>query len=246
MLRERGVDSVATLARVAPVSRANAKEFLGEDDLLFQRRKPKEKSRVVTKDEWDQVPKYLDLRQIKITVEHPGFRPKAIYLVTTLLCPEKYPPETLRDLYFRRWDVELFFRDIKSTLGMDVLRCKSPAMIRKELLMFFIGYNCIRRLMNEAAEIPVRQVSFKASVQALRCWEPHLNESRLAGKEKSRLVAMLHESITQKPILNRPGRSEPRAVKRRPKNFQRLTKHRHEMIECPHRNSYRKSHAGTP
>lgn len=249
MLRARGVDSVATLARVKPISHTNAKEVLGEDDFLFQRKKPKKKSPAIEKDEWDQVPEHLDLRQIKINVEHPGFRSKTIYLITTLLCPEKYPADMLRDLYFRRWDVELFFRDIKSTLGLDVLRCKSPAMIRKELLMYFISYNCIRRLMNEAAEtakIPVRQVSFKASVQALRCWEPHLNRSRIVSKEKNRLIAMLHQSITRKPILNRPGRSEPRAIKRRPRNFQRLTKHRHEMIVCPHRNNYRKKHAGTP
>ena len=95
-----------------------------------------------------------------------------------------------------------------------------------------------------AAEILVRSVSFKASVQALRSWEPHLNQTQLSKSKKRHLVTMLYESITQKPIRDRPGRSEPRAIKRRPRNFQRLTKHRHEMKEVRHRNNYRKNDGG--
>jgi hypothetical protein len=89
--------------------------------------------------------------------------------------------EELAGLYFKRWDVELLFRDIKTTMGMDILRrCQTPEMIRKEILIHFIAYNCIRRLMCEAAkamDIQVRVVSFKGSVRALRNWEPHLNQA---------------------------------------------------------------------
>lgn len=246
MLQKRGVDSVATLARRKPVSHANAIRTLGQDDFLIRWERPQKTSRF-SREEWSQLPESLLLRQIKISIEQPGFRPKVLYLVTTLLSPEKYPPDKLRDLYFRRWDVELFFRDIKITMGMDILRCKSPEMIRKEILMHFIGYNCIRRLMHEAAkevQMPVRRVSFKGSVQALRSWEPHLNRSALTQTEKRHLINLLYESITQKPIVFRPGRSEPRALKRRKKNFQLLVLPRHEMIEVQHRNNYRKNHAG--
>jgi hypothetical protein len=185
-----------------------------------------------------ELPPYLLLRQTKITVAESGFRSQTIYLVTTLLDSSKYPAADLADLYFRRWDVELFFRDIKTVMGMDILRCKTPAMIRKELLMYFIAYNCIRRIMYEAAEeadMPVRLVSFKTSLQTLRSWEPNLNQARLSRKERFRLISTLYESITQRPLLQRPGRSEPRAVKRRPKGYHLLTKPRHEMLVPSHR-----------
>jgi hypothetical protein len=137
---------------------------------------------------------------------------------------------------------QLFFRDIKTTMGMDVLRCQKPDMIRKEVLMHLIAYNCIRRLMSEAAkdaDLAVRVVSFKGSLQALRNWEPHLNQAKLNRIERSRLIADLYEAMTDTPIRQRPGRSEPRCRKRRPKNYELMTRPRHEMKEIPHRNRYR-------
>ncbi|MBE9571894.1 MAG: IS4/IS5 family transposase, partial [Proteobacteria bacterium] len=104
------------------------------------------------------------------------------------------------------------------------------------------AYNCVRRLMYEAAEeagIDVRIVSFKGSLQALRNWEPHLNQAKVSKAERFRLISDLYDAITNTPIKQRPGRSEPRCVKRRPKNYQRMTTPRHEMMEVPHRNRYR-------
>lgn len=124
---------------------------------------------------------------------------------------------------------------------MDILRCKTPGMIHKELLMYFIAYNCIRRIMYEAAEeaeMPVRLVSFRTSLQTLRSWEPNLNQIRISRRERFRLVTMLYASITQNPIRQRPGRSEPRAVKRRPKSYWLLTRPRHEMTVPSHSNRY--------
>ena len=163
------------------------------------------------------------------------------YIVTTLLDPVQYPATEIADLYFQRWDVELFFRDIKTTMGMDVLRCQTPEMIRKEVLMYFIAYNCIRQLMSEAAreaDLAVREVSFKGSLQALRNWEPHLNQSKVSRAERCRLMSDLYEAITDIPIRQRPGRTEPRCRKRRPKNYELMTVPRHEMREIPHRNRY--------
>jgi IS4 transposase len=109
------------------------------------------------------------LRQIKVEVNGPGYRTKSFYLVTTLTDPKPYPASELAELYYQRWDVELFFRDIKTTMRMDVLRCKTPAMVRKEILMHFIAYNAIRLLMFDAAlqaKQRPRRLSFKATLKA--------------------------------------------------------------------------------
>jgi hypothetical protein len=247
MLAKRAVDTVVTLARRKPRSEAQADRKLGPDDYLIHWKKPRLGAHQnFTPEQWDQLPSQLRLRQIKVLIDHPGFRTQKLYLVTTLLDPDRYPAHELAELYYHRWEVELFFRDIKTTMGMDILRCKTPEMIRKEILMHLIAYNCVRHLMYEASrnsDKSVRQISFKGSIQALRGWEPHLNRKDLTRKERSRLIALLYEGITQNTLLLRPGRTEPRAVKRRPKNYQRLTQPRHEMQVIKHRNHYRKSNA---
>jgi len=109
-------------------------------------------------------------------------------------------------------------------------------MIHKEIVIHFIVYNAIRQLMLESAEYSkteLRHVSFKASIQALRQWEPHLNQ--LTHSKKWAALLQLYQVIAQKKVLERPGRREPRVVKRRPKNYQRMTKPRHLMQETPHR-----------
>ncbi len=190
-LEHQGVDSVVTLARRAPLRGAGSLKKLGPDDLLIAWQRPRYTDKLsYSKQEWEQLPESLTLRQIRVTVPYPGFRVRHFYIVTTLLDADQYPTGALADLYFQRWDVELFFRDIKTTMGMDVLRCQTPEMIRKEVLMHFIAYNCIRRLMGEAAkeaDISFRAVSFKGSLQALRNWEPHLNQGELTRIQRSRL-----------------------------------------------------------
>lgn len=242
-LKKRSVDSVVTLARRAPVTARSCHTKLGSNDLIISWEWPRHtKQSIHSREQWEALPEELLLRQIRVEIKYPGFRKQSFYIVTTLLDAEQYPSEELAKLYLKRWDVELFFRDLKTTMGMDVLRCQSPAMIRKEILMHFIAYNCIRRLMYEAAEeadIDIRLVSFKGSLQALRNWEPHMNQAELSRAEQFRLISDLYDAITDIPIYQRPGRSEPRCVKRRPKNYQRMTAPRHEMKESPHRSNYR-------
>jgi hypothetical protein len=246
-LAQQGIDSVVTLARRAPIRGASSLKKLSPDDLLIAWQRPRYTEKLsYSREAWEQLPEELTLRQIKVTVPHPGFRVQHFYIVTTLLDATQYPAEELADLYFQRWDVELFFRDIKTTMGMDVLRCQTPEMIRKEVLMHLIAYNCIRRLMAEAAkaaDLAVRVVSFKGSLQALRNWEPHLNQGKLNRTERSRLIADLYEAMTDTLIRQRPGRSEPRCRKRRPKNYELMTCPRHEMKEISHRNRYRANNA---
>jgi hypothetical protein len=237
--KTQGVDSVITLARRTPFTAGESVKVLGDNDLLINWRKPvKSKRSSYSLEGWEKLPVKLLLRQIKVTINQPGFRASSFYIITTLLDADRYPAADIADLYFQRWDVELFFRDIKTTMGMDILRCQSPDMVRKEILMHLIAYNCIRRLMMESikgAGVAVRRVSFKGCVQALRQWEPHLNQTKMSAQERYRLLGLLYDSIAEYMVPERPGRSEPRAVKRRPKPFQLLTAPRNEMKETKHR-----------
>jgi hypothetical protein len=241
--KDKGVDSVITLARRIPVTETEAVKILGDNDYLIHWKRPtRSKASSYSQADWETLPKTLLLRQIKVSVNQPGFRTKSLYIITTLLDANAYTADKLADLYFRRWDVELFFRDIKTTMGMDILRCKTPDMVRKEIAMHLIAYNCIRYLMLTAATQTgqqVRRISFKGSVQAIRQWEPHLNRTKISDQERRRLIQLLYESIADYTVPERPGRSEPRALKRRPKAYQLLTAPRHEMVTIPHRNKYR-------
>ena len=238
-LKTRGVDSVVTVARRKPVTAKESLQVLGNNDLLIQWKKPvRNKNSSYSKADWDALPEALTLRQIKVSVNQPGFRVSEFYIVTTLLDASEYTAADIADLYLQRWDVELNFRDLKTTMGMDILRCKTPEMINKEIIMHFIAYNCIRSLLVEIAKkekVTVRRISFKGSVQALRQWEPHLNQIESNTKERSKLINSLHSAIVEYIVPERPGRSEPRAVKRRPKPYQLLTSPRAEMKVSIHR-----------
>ncbi len=239
---DRQIDSVVRVARRHPVKPKDAIEILSENDLIIEWKKPSWNKIVsYSKAEWEALPDSLRLRQIKVVVGNPGFRTETFYIVTTLLDAQIYRAEDLAELYYQRWRVELFFRDIKTTMGMDVLRCKAPEMVRKEILMHFIAYNCIRRLIFDSSEhlnTEFERVSFKAGLQALRQWidggilHPEPNEKPL------RLLSKFMDYIADRMVPDRPGRVEPRAVKRRPKPHQLLTKPRREMEVIPHRNRY--------
>jgi hypothetical protein len=246
--KDRRVGFVITLARRIPVTETEAVKVRGKDDLLIHWKKPKIRTKAssYSQEDWEGMPETLQLRQIKVTVNEPGCRVSSCSIVTTLLDAEEYPASELADLYFQRWDVELFFRDIKTTMGMDILRCKSPGMVRKEILMHFIVYNCIRCLMVETvagSDVKVRRISFKGSVKAIRQWEPHLNQTKISRQEQQRLIQLLYDSIADNIVPERPGRSEARAVKRRPKQYQLMNKPRHEMNEIKHRSRYRAKQA---
>ena len=241
--KENDVESVITHARREPKTTATACKVLGENDLLIKWKKPKyHKATAYSKQQWKKMPNVLELRQIKVIVYQSGFRVSSFYIVTTLLDSEAYSTKDIAELYFQRWDVELFFRDIKTTMGMDILRCLTPEMVKKEIIMHLIVYNCIRLLMLEASEKTngiVRLISFKASVQALRQWQAILANSFHNASEILRLKALMIIAIADAKIIQRPNRKEPRCVKRRPKPYQLLTKSRGQMIETPHRGKKR-------
>jgi hypothetical protein len=184
---------------------------------------------------WSELPESLQVRIVRFQIAVPGFRTENVLLVTTLLDSVKYSDEMLAQLYRRRWAVELFFRDIKTTLGLDVLRCLTPALVEKEIWMHAIAYNLVRALMVEAAwthNIEIDRLSFKGTVDTLRQWAPLFSHAqantRAARSELLRIIAA-------DQVPNRPNRSEPRARKRRPKPYQMLTRPRHQMVVSPSR-----------
>jgi len=244
-LKSRGVDSVVTLPALKrkPVTGSSAIKKLGEDDVLIKWKKPVwNKKSAYTRQEWESLPAEQVLRQIKVEVKGKGFRVESFYIITTLLDPIEYPAEELAELYFRRWEVELNFDDLKTTMGMDELRCKTPAMVRKELMMYFIAYNAIRWLIYEAArkeKVEPLRISFKGAMQSLRQWEPHLNQPGITRIQKRQLIEELYRSVAGNIVPYRPNRKEPRCIKRRPKPYQLLTKLRGEMEEIEHRSKYR-------
>jgi hypothetical protein len=192
---------------------------------------------------WKLIPQQLSVRVVRFVLEVPGFRAQSVTLVTTLLDPQAYPAEELARLYARRWRVELWFRDIKTSMGMEVLRCKSPKMLHKELEMFFIAYNLIRALMAQAGtlyDVPMERLSFKGTVDSVRQFSVAIAQAR-SGKKQKQLIADLLAIIARDQVPDRPGRREPRAVKRRPKPYQLLNRPRHLMKELQHRGKYRKN-----
>lgn len=192
-------------------------------------RKPKRQKKTDLTD-WEAMPESLTLRIVCFHIDEPGFRTKNISLVTTLLDEVAYPDAVLADLFRRRWQVEICFRDIKNTLGLDVLRTLSPEMIEKEILLQAIAYNLVRALMLEAArqhDVRPDRLSFKGTVGVLHAFVPLLSGG---GKSAAAHYENLLLALAAAPVPLRPNRSEPRAVKRRPKSYQSMTKPRHEMI----------------
>ena len=122
-----------TMAKRRPKSRDEALKVLDQDDHLVRWEKPLQSAKH-TPEEWAAVADEITVREIKVEVQVPGFRTREFHIVTTLLDPVKYPAKKLAELYLRRWDVELFFRDIKITLGMELLRSRTPEMVRKEIV----------------------------------------------------------------------------------------------------------------
>jgi hypothetical protein len=180
--------------------------------------------------EYDEIPDQIRLRAVRVDVRQRGFRTRRLVLVTTLTDAEAYPAEDLAALYRRRWEAELDLRSIKTVLQMDVVRGKTPEMVRKEVWGHMLIYNIIRKIMAEAAKqrgVRPEEVSFTGAVQTVNAFLPHLQGARTA-EERERLWAVLLEAVGRHRVGHRPDRYEPREVKRRPKNFRRMTEPRAE------------------
>jgi len=199
--------------------------------------------------EWHDLPTALWLRVITVYVANNGFRTHKLSLITTLLDREKYSAEAIAELYFKRWKIEIFYRDIKTFMGMEVLKSLTPEQINKELAMHAIAYNLVRALMQEAAQAYDRaldQISFNGALQQLNQWLWLFFNQNHSSTEVARLRQEFLAKMVDAPLSERPGRNEPRAKKRRPKNYSLLNKPRQEMRLEGHRNRPEKKYTFSP
>jgi hypothetical protein len=234
-----GVDVVARLHHARKVDFRKAK-LLGKNDGLFVWARPWQQSDILAPDEWGLLPAEITVRIIRFNTTIRGFRGRQLTLVTTLLDAELYPAAELIALYARRWRLELCLRDLKTTLGMEVLVCKSPDMAEKELLAYLVAHNLIRCVMAEAVAqhaVELERVSFKGSVDTVRAYSDGIGKARNQKMRRELWAQLLHDLARDK-VRKRPNRREPRAVKRRPKPYPLLNQPRHKFVEISHRSRY--------
>lgn len=197
----------------------------GKDDHAVQWPKSQWRTDSAPED-YDAYPEFLTLREIRIHVTTPGFRTQEIIVVTSLLDDVNYSREELADLFRRRWHAELNLRSLKSVLQMEHLRCLEPHRVRNELRLPLLGYNLIRQVMCEAAlhggTVPWR-ISFKSALVTLVEFLPLTGGD--AGSQQT--YARLLNCVLQHAVGLRPDRVEPRMIKRRPKLYELLQRHRH-------------------
>lgn len=196
---------------VAGLPRSRWIKSLGKQDQLVEYFKPGTKPTWMSHEQWQKLPGSIVARELRRTVTRRGQGKITVTLVTTLLDPQKYPARDLLVLRLRRWDVETNLAHLKTTMKMDVLHCKTEAGVRKELAVFCLVYNLVRLVMLEAAhrqDVPVARVSFADAYKWMRHARP--------GDVMPKLVVNPH----------RPGRIEPRCIKRRKKQYDLMNKPR--------------------
>ena len=236
MAQQRGVDSVVRLHQRRR-SDFRCGRRLGKGDHLVQWAKPACASHAdrPAKPAWMDEATYasmadmLTVREVQVQVEQPGFRVDRFVVVTTLTDAQRYPAARIAELYRLRWQAELDIRSIKEAMGMDILRCKTPQMVRKEILAHCLAYNLLCKILAQAAllheQLP-RELSFSGALHAVQAAWSGLMSLDAAMDRK---IARAHlRSIASQRIGHRPGRIEPRAVKRRPKPHKLLNKPRAE------------------
>jgi hypothetical protein len=235
-LQARGVHAVCRVNRARRIDLRQGCR-LGHQDRLMIWRRPSRATSGPTPARSEPLPGTLTVRVVRITTQcRRAFRQRRIDLVTTLLDPVAYPREALGELYRERWLAELNLRSLKTTLGMDVLRCRSPQMVRKELAVFHVAYNLIRVLMRQAArvhEVDPQRLSFAGTHQRLLAYLPHWTAARTARAQR-RLLDTLLLQIAEDPLPYRPDRHEPRAIKRRRKSFPYLVHARDRAQKTTH------------
>ncbi len=188
---------------------------LGPRDHLIVLKKPVIKPDWMTQTDYEQAPDTLTVREL---------RAGGKILVSTLLDPKQTSKSDLKMLYASRWNIELDLRNIKTTMGMERLSCRTPDMAIKELWVYLLAYNLIRLMMAQAAQLAKRlprELSFKHTLQIWIAWDYYAH-----GNENDHTLQSLFVLIAQQRVGDRPGRIEPRAVKRRPKPYPLLTESR--------------------
>ena len=222
MLRSRGVDSIFPLHQLRTCDFRRGQR-LGFEDHVVSWAKPA-RPQWMDPATYAALPAALTVRELRIHSDDPTTRVNQITLVTTMLDPVIAPRDQISQAYHWRWNAEPDLRSIKCSLQMDVLRCKSPEMVRKEISMHLLAYNLIRTVIAESAaenHVEPRSLSFKGALQSINAFRSMIVLA--ATGDLPLLFDDLLGMIASHPVGNRPGRVEPRAVKRRPKCLKLLT-----------------------
>jgi hypothetical protein len=228
MLKLRGIESVCRFTSHRRTDFRRGKRLGGGDHIVLWPKPPKPRS--IDRQTYDSLPEFLMIRECRIRVEQLGFRTKMLVLATTLLDASVYAKNDLVQLYRARWNAELDLRSLKQTLQMDVLRCKTPELVRKEIWTHILAYNLIRTVMAQAAttnSIEPRSISFKGAVQTLEAFQPAIAlRGHYDSTLRRRLYQQLLDAIVIHRVADRPDRIEPRRLKRRKKRYDFLMKPR--------------------
>lgn len=228
-LSKLGVDVVSRPRTRHPLPRAKPGDRINRNDRIIELRKPRQRPFWLSHDQYRAMPETLRLRVVKVNVACRGFRAKTITIVTTLLDWRRYPPQDIADLYRQRWYIETDLRDIKRTMDMAHLRCRTPAMIRKEIWCHLLTYNLVRTVMAQAArraELLPRDLSFKCALQSLESAFVAVLVASPDEAEDLRLKIL--SQIARHLVGKRPNRYEPRAIKTRAKQYRWLSVPREE------------------
>ena len=232
MLQGRGLELVSRLNKAHRQADFRKGIRLSKDDHIVRWRKPTS-IRSVDRATYNALPESLTIREVRFRVEQPGFRTKSIVVVTTLLDPEEATKGDLALLYRARWHNELDLRSIKSTMQMDVLRCKTPELVHREIWTHLLAYNLIRTVMAQAASkhrIEPRTISFKGALQTLEAFQPLIDfQGHRGASFRTHLYQQLLDSIVRHRVADRPDRFEPRKRKGQRVRFDRMMKPRWEL-----------------
>src|SRR5262249_14065020 len=232
MLQGRGVELVSRLNKAHRTADFRRGRRLGPRDHVVRWPQPTA-LRSLDREAYRALPEFITVGEWGGQVLPPGSRPRSVVVVTTLLDPRQATKEDLAELYRARWHAELDLRSIKSTMQMRELRCKTPALVRKEVWAHVLAYNLIRTVMAQAATrhgaVP-RSISFKGALQTLEAFQPLLERPTARDAERrSRLCQDLLDAVAAHRVADRPDRFEPRVKKRRRNHYGWLTKPRAEI-----------------
>jgi hypothetical protein len=231
LLKRRGIDSVTRLhhCRSADFRRG---QRLGKGDHIVEWLKPSF-IRSMNWHDFKALPDLLTIRETRVQVQQPGFRSRNMIVVTTLLDAEEVTARDLAGLYRARWNAELDLRSLKQTLQMDILRCKTPELVRKEIWTHILAYNLIRTIIAQAANkhrLEPRAISFKGAVQTLEAFQPLIaTQGDCSSTHRRSLYDQLLDAVATHRVADRPDRFEPRQRKRRQKKYDRMMKPRNEL-----------------
>lgn len=234
-----GVDFVGRTTRRIDGRRRTRR--LGKNDWLFTWKKPAQAAPWLDLAQWLGLPAELEMRAVRGRVSCRGFRVREITVVTTLLDPKLYPPEQILRAYLRRWRLEMCLDDLKTTLRMELLRGRSPQAVQQEVYARLIAHNLVRWTMACAARahaVELERISFKGTLDAVRHFSSALSRARSQAKRRE-LWAELLRTLAADLVPERPGRREPRAVKRKKNKYPRLNRARRLFRDRPKRHGRR-------